>query len=243
VRVIFGNGFLRLLPDIFRAGLATVLIASPSLARAQSVITSETTRVTLAAAPQPDGRLALTATVTGAQGSGVPGGTLKFIDESNGGLLGLADVATPSIVIDRLAPGAHRIRADYSGTADFLPLMVQPSGSAVVVHHELTRPAVTVLSSGNPSLPGEVVTLTAVVSGRDAAPKGNVTFRDGSRVLAAHVGLDRGGIASFTTSALADGPRAVTAEYEGDGAYAPTISPRLMQEVAAIDMLRAQRDR
>jgi hypothetical protein len=242
--VVVRNRFLvRSLQNIFHAGLATVLIASPSLVRAQSIITSETTRVTLAATPQSDGHLALTGTVTAAQGSAVPGGTLKFIDETNDALLGLADVSRPSITVDRLAPGEHRIRAIYSGTADFLPLMVQPSRSAVFVHHELTRPAVTVSSSGNPSLPGEVVTLTAVVSGHDAAPKGNVTFRDGSRVLAAHVCLDRSGVASFTTSALADGPRVVTVEYEGDGAYAPAVSPLLTQDVAAIDLRRAQRDR
>jgi hypothetical protein len=242
MHVVVGNGFVvRSSLNCLRAGFVAFLIASPSLARAQSIISSEMTVVTLTAVPQPDDRLLLTAAVTTGQGGGVPGGTLQFIDETNGGLLGWAEVATPSIIVARLMPGEHRIRVRYSGTMDFMPQLFQSARSVVLVHRELSKPAVTVSASGNPGTPGEVVTLTAVVSGRDMAPKGSVTFRDGAQILA-HVGLDRGGTASFTTSALAEGARAVTAEYEGDGAYASAVSPRLTQDVAAISNRSAPRE-
>jgi hypothetical protein len=85
-----------------------------------------------------------------------------------------------------------------------------------------------------------VVTLTAAIAGRGGLPTGAVTFRDGERVLAAHVGLDRTGVASFTTSALGDGSREITAEYEGDGTHASAISRRLLQDVGATRVQSSQ---
>jgi hypothetical protein len=60
-----------------------------------------------------------------------------------------------------------------------------------------------------------------------------VTFSDGRSVIAAHVALDRSGTASFTTSALTDGPRNIVAEYEGDGEHAAAVSRELVQDVGA----------
>jgi hypothetical protein len=95
-------------------------------------------------------------------------------------------------------------------------------------------PDVVLSSSQNPSAPGQLVTLTAVVTCEAGPPKGTVTFSDGGSVIAAHVALDRGGAASFTTSALIDGPRAIVAVYEGDDAHALAVSPRLVQDVGAV---------
>jgi hypothetical protein len=216
---------------------ALFVLAWPSLSSAQSIILSEPSRVTLVAAPDRDGGVRLTATVTTEQGTGVPGGTIQFIDDSTLAVLGWADVASPSIRADNLSPGQHRIHADYSGTMDFLPLMVQPSRSATLAETVRGLPEVTVSSSDNPSKPGQMVTLTAVV-GEDA--RGMVTFRDGGRPIASHVGLDRAGVASFTTSALPDGSRAITAEYEGDTAHAPAVSSRLVQDVGVTRSLTSQ---
>lgn len=221
---------------VVRLSLASLLIAASS-ASAQSVILSEPTRVTLAVVSAADGHVTLTATVTAEQGGGVPGGTIQFIDDGTLAVLGWADVASPSIVLDHLAAGRHQIHADYSGSADYLPMLLQPSRSAALIHDVPAPPMVSVSSSDNPSAPGQLVTLTAVVS-PDAG--GMVTFRDGSHVIAAHVGLDRTGAASFTTSTLPDGPRAITVQYEGDAAHAPAVSPRLVQDVGAIRILSSQ---
>ena len=214
----------RFFQTILRIGLAVFVIASPSIAAAQSVITSEITHVSLEVTQQPGNGLLLTATVAGEHGGAVPGGTLQFIDETSMAVLGWADVARPSIVVGELAPGEHRIRADYSGSMNYLPLLLQPSRSAVSVQTMRAAPALTVSSSDSSEAPGALITLTAVVSSQNGTPMGSVTFRDGRQVLAAHVRLDHAGTASFTTSVLADGPRAIVADYDGDASHAPATS-------------------
>lgn len=206
-------------------------LACPTGASAQSVVESELTRTTLTSSVDAAGRTVLTASVTAAQGGGIPGGIVRFTDETTLSLLGWADVSQPSIVIDHLRDGQHRFRAAYSGTANFLPVMIQPSQSGVLVQTMRAVPNVSVSSSDNPCASGAVVTLTAAIAVRDGKPTGAVTFRDGERVLAAHIALDRAGTASFTTSALADGSRVIIAEYEGDANHVRALSPQLMQGV------------
>jgi hypothetical protein len=126
------------------------------------------------------------------------------------------------------------------GTSNYLPVVVQPSQSAVVVEIIRGTPAVAVSSSENPCPSGAVVTLTAAIASGDGVPKGAVTFRDGEQILAAHVGLDRAGMASFTTSALADGARWITAEYEGDAVHAPAASARLTVDVGVARLRSSQ---
>lgn len=207
------------------------VLASPTAVRAQSIIHSEQTRTTLASSIDATGRTTLTASVMSERGGGVPGGIVRFVDETTLTVLGWVDVAHPWLVVERLAPGLHRFRADYMGTSNYLPVVVQPSQSAAVSEIIRGTPAVAVSSSENPCPSGAVVTLTAAIASRDGVPKGAVTFRDGEQILAAHVGLDRAGMASFTTSALADGARWITAEYEGDAVHAPAASARLTVDV------------
>ncbi|NVN84661.1 MAG: Ig-like domain repeat protein [Rhodopseudomonas sp.] len=215
-----------------KAVLAIVLLVPfAGAAPAQSVILTEPTVVALDSAADAAGGFSLTAHVTTRQGAGVPGGSIQFIDETTLNVLGWAEAASPSITVASLPAGPHVIRADYRGTDAFLPLIVEPSQSEPLILNVLSKPAVTLSSSQNPSAPGQLVTLTAKVSGEAGAAIGAVTFRDGSAVLAAHVALDSCGTASFTTSALHDGLRAITAEYEGDGDHAPAVSMRLEQDV------------
>lgn len=216
--------------------LFALLLSSAGAAFAQSVVLAEPTIVTLTSSENPagpDGSVTFTASVMTQQGGGVPGGTIQFIDETTMAVLGWADVAAPSITVSRLTPGRHPIRADYSGTTDFLPLVVQPSQSALLTQTVLATPDVILSSSQNPSAPGQLVTLTAMVTCDAGPPKGTVTFSDGSSVIAAHVALDRSGAASFTTSALTDGTRTIVAQYEGDGEHATAVSQQLVQDVGA----------
>lgn len=220
--------------------VTAVVLASPAAAHAQSIIHSELTRTTLAASIDAAGRTTLTASVTSERGGGVPGGIVRFVDETMLTVLGWVDVAYPSLVVQRLPPGLHRFRADYMGTSNYLPVVVQPSQSVVVAETIRVTPAVALSSSENPCPSGAVVTLTAAIAGGVGVPKGAVTFRDGELVLAAHVGLDRAGMASFTTSALADGTRWITAEYEGDAVHAPAVSPPLTVDVGVARLRSSQ---
>jgi hypothetical protein len=213
-----------------------LLVSSAEAAFAQSVVLAEPTIVTLTSSENPAGRggsVTFTASVMTRQGAGVPGGTIQFIDETNMAVLGWAPVAAPSITVSGLTPGRHPIRADYGGTTDFLLLVVQPSQSALLAQTVLVTPDVMLSSSQNPSTPGQLVTLTARVTCDAGRPTGTVTFSDGRSVIAAHVALDSGGTASFTTSALIDGSRSIVAEYGGDGEHAAAVSRELVQDVGA----------
>jgi hypothetical protein len=226
------------IPSLRHALAVLLALLSAEAAFAQSIIIDEPTAVTLQTSANPvgvGGSITLTASVTTTQGGGVPGGTIQFIDETTLAVLGWADAATPSITVDNLTAGRHLIRADYSGTADFLPLVMQPSQSELLPLTIQVLPDVTLSASPNPCRPGQLVTLTAMVTSKIGTPKGTVTFSDGRSVIAAHVWLDHGGTASYTTIAQTEGPRgAVVATYEGDGEHASAVSHGVVHDVAAV---------
>src|SRR5207253_90485 len=88
----------------------------------------------------------------------------------------------------------------------------------------------TLTSSKNPSTFGQPLTLTAKVTDPlGATPTGAVTFTDGTKTLG--IGTLSGRRATFTTSALAVGSRAITATYHGSGSYITSVSPALSQVV------------
>ncbi len=105
---------------------------------------------------------------------------------------------------------------------DYSPASTRFANGTVFALPLLNPTTTTLTSSGNRSLPGQVVTFTATVQGLtpgSSTPQGSVTFRDGTRVLAT-VALV-GGQARFSTKALAIGVHTITATYSGFnlGAY------------------------
>ena len=77
--------------------------------------------------------------------------------------------------------------------------------------------ATSVVSSPNPSLPGDAVMFTATVTGGgNPATSGTVTFREGSTTLAADLPVNALGQASFATDALSVGAHAITAHFSGN---------------------------
>jgi hypothetical protein len=79
-------------------------------------------------------------------------------------------------------------------------------------------------SSPNPSIKGQAVTFTAVVTSSNGVPPNGetVSFTNGKTVFG--TGTLSAGSASFTTSALKVGTTVVTAEYVGDFNFAPSTS-------------------
>ncbi|MGA2102403.1 MAG: Ig-like domain-containing protein [Candidatus Sulfotelmatobacter sp.] len=77
-------------------------------------------------------------------------------------------------------------------------------------------------SSPNPSVYGQPVRLTAVVTSGDGAPPdgGKVLFMRGEEVLGS--GTLRGGVAHFTISSLDFGTHSINAVYQGDADFAGT---------------------
>jgi hypothetical protein len=215
-----------LLPRVLPVA-ALLLIAASAASHAQSVILSETTIVTLtsSASAVAEGQpVTLAASVTTPQGGAVPGGTVQFIDQGTLKVLGWADAAHPTVEVSDLPPGQHAIRADYGGTDAFLPLVVQPSQSAPLELLVQVVPQLVLASSHNPSVSGDMVTLTVRVNAQGAIPTGTVTFRAGDAVIAADVALDAVGAASFITSALPEGAYPINVAYHGDVIHAPVTS-------------------
>ena len=123
-----------------------------------------------------------------------------------------------------LAAKTHTIKAAYPGDDTFEP----SSGSLKQVVDKY--PTTTALrSSLNPSNYGQTVSFTATVTSAGPTPTGKVTFKDGTKSLQT-VTLS-GGVATYTTSKLAVGTHAITADYLGDAANATSTSPVLDQVV------------
>lgn len=91
---------------------------------------------------------------------------------------------------------------------------------------------VTLTSSANPGVFGQLVFLTATVtSGDTATPSGQITFYDGANEIITF-DLDAGGQGVLLiTSTMAPGPHPVTARYAGDGVHAPATSDVLVQVI------------
>ncbi len=148
-------------------------------------------------------------------GTKVETGSVRFYDETGRWLLGIADASSPSIVVAGLTPGAHVIRAHYSGVPEHATYAVRPGVSAPLTQLILVSPKVALSVMRESGTHSPIMTLIATVSAKPDQPAGSITFRAGERVLATRT-LDQGGRATFITSALDDGEHALTAEYHGD---------------------------
>jgi RHS repeat-associated protein len=91
-------------------------------------------------------------------------------------------------------------------------------------------PTVSLSTSATPTLVGQPVTFTALVTASGATPTGSVTFYDGSTGIAGPSGLS-GGVATLTTGSLALGNHTITAFYSGDASYSQATSYASTQTV------------
>ncbi len=121
-------------------------------------------------------------------------------------------------------PGSVTARAVVSGGSD------GNSSNNTATDTTNVRYATTVSlnSSPNPSTLGQSVTLTATVGNGT----GEVTFYDGTTVLG--IGSLVGNRATFATSLLQSGSRALTARYDGNSTYGPVLSTVRSQTVNAV---------
>ena len=157
----------------------------------------------------------LTATVSSPMG-GTPTGIIFFqgLDTSKRLVGGKA-----LYISKTLPPGLTVVTAEYGGDPTY-----GPSTSAPLNQYVLPPTTTTLTSSPNPSVKGQAVTFTAMVStGSGAPPNGEtVSFMKGKTVLG--TGTLSGGTATFTTSSLPVATSAITAVYGGDANLAPSKS-------------------
>jgi len=89
-------------------------------------------------------------------------------------------------------------------------------------------------SSANPSVAGQTVTFTAIVSSASSTagvPQGTVQFSVNGAATGAPVALSASGQALYSTVSLADGQSSITAVYSGNSSFDGSTSASLVQSV------------
>jgi hypothetical protein len=202
--------------------------ASTSSVLAQAVQIGTATTLASSVNPSVFGQ-SVTFTATVKASSGTPTGTVAFKDGSTvlgTGTLGSKGTATFSI--SALAVGGDSITTVYAGAGNF----GGDTSTALMQTVNKANSAVTVASSANPSVVGQLVTFTATVTASSpgsGTSTGTVIFKDGGTTI--DTGTLTAGKATFTTSALAFGSHSITASYGGDGNYNTGTSGTLTQKV------------
>ncbi len=192
---------------------------------------STTSTVTSSGSPSVFGQsVTFTDTIAAvAPGAGTATGTASFFDGPT--LIGTGTLAggVATFATSTLFVASHSITAVYSGDGNFTgstsPVLTQVVSQATTT--------TTLTSSVNPSVFGQSVTFTATVSptppGGGTPISSTVHFFDGATSLA--IVPTAGGVATFTTSALAVGSHPITGVFNGNGSFATSTSPVVTQVV------------
>jgi uncharacterized membrane protein/transglutaminase-like putative cysteine protease len=237
----------------YGAGTITVQVQSTthsSLAATTSAEVKATqiaTATSLQASPNPAvvGQ-AVTLTATVADDPSPLGGTITFsVDgavQSPVALRALGGAERAILTLTTLSVGRHRITASYSGDASHAPSAT--ATAAIVVVNPLAT-AIRLSAAPNPSLVGQGITLTAVVTAavKGHVPGGRVVFTvDGTAEPA--VMLQSAGsvaMASFVLSGATPGNHRVSAVYTGDAEDSPSVSQTVVLVVNGIAPLVTHR--
>ena len=160
-----------------------------------------------------------------------PAGSVTFVDTTTSTNLGSGSLDTQgkvSISTSALALGNHSIVATFTNSAG--NYASSNANTVQVVNQASTATALT--SSGSPSVFGQTVTFTAIVSAAPslAVPTGTVTFKiDGGGGVVVTVNA---GQASFTISTLTVGMHTISADYMSANVNFSNSSATLTQTVS-----------
>jgi uncharacterized protein YhjY with autotransporter beta-barrel domain len=202
---------------------------SPALTETVNKASTSVSLTSSANPAVPGQSVTFTATVSAAPpATGTPGGSVTFMDGATTLGAGTLSAGKATFTTTALAVGGHSITAVYGGDANDAgstsPALTQSVNKAST--------SASLTSSVNPVVIGRSVTFTATVSAAPPAtgtPTGSVTFKDGATTLGA--GTLSGGVATFTTTALAVGGHSITAVYGGDANNSSSTSPALTETV------------
>ena len=167
-----------------------------------------------------------TATVTSTAGSPPDGETVSFMQGTTVLGTGALSGGSATFTTSTLAVGTTAVDAVYAGDSNF-------AGSTSNVVNQVVSKAsttTTLVSSQNPSVFGQSVTLMATVAPAfSGTVTGTVTFINGSKKLST-VSLS-GGVAGYTTATLPVGTDSITAVYNGSSSFTTSTSSVLSQAV------------
>jgi len=172
------------------------------------------TTISFTTSPNPSAyhqEVTLTATVTSTS-STPPTGMVQFVGPFDRINLALNNgVATA--VTSRIFPGSHRIQVHYRGESPWAPSKSGYQSQTVERGASITR----IVSSPNPSVWGEPVTITAsVTSAFPGVPQtGGIRFTAGSGMLGSRVFSNP----TIQTHTLPSGSTTITAHYDGNAAF------------------------
>jgi hypothetical protein len=195
----------------------------PSTGFTTHTVTKIPTTTTVTSAPNPSvyGQgVTLTANVaTNPTGLHTIAGTVQFqVDGANvGGAIPVSG-GSASLPVSNLNVGNHTVAAFFTSTDSALLDSNGTLAAGQVVNKADT--ITTLVSSANPSVFGQAVTLTATttpVSPGGGTPTGNVTFKDGGTVLG--ISPISGGAATLVVSTLTVGAHSLSADYVGDASF------------------------
>ncbi len=155
----------------------------------------------------------------------VPPGTTGTVTITSGGTTvgtgTISPTGTVTVTTTTLPVGTDPITVSYGGDGN----NTSATGTTTQVVSKAT-PAVTLVSSANPSTVSQSVTFTATVP---TTASGTITFLDGSTALG--TATVNNGVATITTSTLTAGSHIVTASYSGDANSSSATSAPLTQTV------------
>src|SRR5207248_2620088 len=154
--------------------------------------------------------------------------TVTFFDgATNLGSAALDASGQATLSLASLSVGTHDLTANYSGDANF-----NPSTSATLTQTvNQASSSTSLVSSANPSVSGQSITLTATVTAFAPAtgtPTASVTFFDGVTDLGTTT-LDASGQASLNIASLPVANHTLSATYSGDANFNPSTSATLTQ--------------
>ena len=155
----------------------------------------------------------------------VPPGVTGSVTFSNGStVIGTAPIVggVATITVPSLPVGSNPITASVPETSTYNAATSAPT----VVTVAKVTPAVTLISSVNPSAANQAVVFTATVP---SGATGSITFMDGAAPLGTVAVVS--GQAAVTTSTLTSGTHTITAVYGGDTTYNTATSAPLTQNV------------
>uniref|UniRef100_Q01VT3 Conserved repeat domain n=1 Tax=Solibacter usitatus (strain Ellin6076) TaxID=234267 RepID=Q01VT3_SOLUE len=177
--------------------------------------TTAPTTTTLTAIGNGPYSLTATATTPSPATTGVPVGTVTFFDNGTSipggtGAVSAGGVATFNA---SLPPGPHRLTAQFTPTNSLA--FSSSTSPEVLISSGRSSTTLEITSSLYPSLPGQTVTFTAIVTGAGTPPGGIVQFSDGLQSLGS--ASLAGGRASVTATLTTVGVHNILANYSGDG--------------------------
>jgi len=179
----------------------------------------------------------VTFTATISASSGIPTGTVQFLDAGNP-INGCSSASVSSgqatCQTSDLELGSHTISVQYSGDGNFNGQSASLSGPQVVNPVQATF---VLASAPNPSFTISAVTLTATLTPATAPPQpasGSVTFKDGSNNISNCTALTlTAGQAQCIVpgNTFSSGSHNLTAEYSGDLNFGAANSNTVVQQV------------